>query len=177
MPGGIFGLLRMGILGFGALMAVIMAGAGVVQYPKAASELSEFRKDPGCAAGFAATVAGRCRVVDAVALTVTPAINSSKSAGQSRANVRFPDQHNEIVYLDGPSADDFAHAVYPGDPVKVQMFGGQAVAIEGRDIVAGTTLSPSVREASARTMPIVGAVMLVVIGVVWWVFGRRRFIR
>ncbi len=172
-PGGFYGVLRDGILGFGVLMALIMIGAGIMQYPRAAAELAQFNKDPGCTGGFAATAAGVCRVADAVVTTVLPRSHSSRSNSQANVGVRYADRHTETVYLDSAS-DNFTHAVYPDDAVKVQLFAGRPVAVMGRGIVAGTTLSPDVRAASARLMPLVGIGMLVVIGLIRWLLSWRR---
>lgn len=173
-PGGFYRLLRAGILGFGALMAIVMIIAGLTQYPKAAAELADFKNDAGCVAGFAAVASGRCKVVDAVTVSILPRSQSDRSNSQGNVEVRYAGGRTETIYLGGRSGGDFTHAVYPDDPVKVQVFAGHAVAVEGHEIVAETTLSPAIRAASARTMPIVGVLMLMVIGVIWWFLGRRR---
>ncbi len=157
------GFYRLWAIATGAVTAVsaaIMMVGGMTHYPDAARDLAAFRKDAGCVSGFALEPVGLCRVVDA-------AVVRSRAGDLAHMRVKMPDGRTEAFDLYGPSGDSLAGAVSAGDPIRLQLFGGQVVAVKSRGIVAQTSLAPEVRMQTAAVAPVVIAIFAVVFALVW----------
>ncbi len=156
---GLFLFVPVALIVFGVLILV----GSLLQTPGDRTAEAAYRDDPSCTAPIDSPTVplGACTIAAATVQTATGGTPSNASSRNGTA--RLPSL--TLTLADGSQqevsirSDAFFRLAYPGDTVRVQLFGGAITRIGERGASVETVANPGDKTAGDRVLPFIGGGM------------------